>query len=222
MLIYFLAKTAVSAQRYIIGSDMVSDMSSSSVESSKIDFVGSVTGLSGRYSSALFELMQEAPDADKTDISNSMDVLSGLFGVDKGFGDMLLSPVISVEDKENALVAIFSKASIGQTVANFALLVVKNRRAFLLKDICRAFKALEAKARGEMTAHVTTASKLSELHENKLKQQLKNKFGQDISIISEVDQTLLAGMIVRVGSRMIDDSLRTKLFTLKQAMNEAG
>ena len=197
-------------------------MSSSSVDSSKPEFEGSFSGLSGRYASALFELMQEAPDTDHKDISNSMNVLSGLFGVDQSFGDMLVSPVISVEDKENALVEIFSKASIGQTVTNFAVLVVKNRRAFLLQDICRAFKALEAKARGEMTAHVTTASKLSEQHENELKQQLKNKFGQDISVIAEVDQTLLAGMIVRVGSRMIDDSLRTKLFTLKQAMNEAG
>ena len=197
-------------------------MSSSSVDSSKPEFEGSVSGLSGRYASALFELMQEAPDTDQKDISNSMDVLSGLFGVDQSFGDMLFSPVISVEDKENALVKIFSKAPIGQTVTNFAVLVVKNRRAFLLQDICRAFKALEAQARGEMTAHVTTASKLSEQHENKLKRQLKNKFGQDISVIAEVDQTLLAGMIVRVGSRMIDDSLRTKLFTLKQAMNEAG
>lgn len=197
-------------------------MSSSSVDSSKPEFEGSVSGLSGRYASALFELMQEAPDTDQKDINNSMDVLSGLFGVDQSFGDMLVSPVISVEDKENALVEIFSKASIGQTVTNFAVLVVKNRRAFLLQDICRAFKALEAKARGETTAHVTTASKLSEQHENELKQQLKNKFGQDISVIAEVDQTLLAGMIVRVGSRMIDDSLRTKLFTLKQAMNEAG
>ena len=213
-----MANTAVSAQRYIIGSDM----SSSSVDSSKPEFEGSVSGLSGRYASALFELMQEAPDTDQKDISNSIDVLSGLFGVDQSFGDMLVSPVISVEDKENALVKIFSKASIGQTVTNFAVLVVKNRRAFLLQDICRAFKALEAKARGETTAHVTTASKLSEQHENELKQQLKNKFGQDISVIAEVDQTLLAGMIVRVGSRMIDDSLRTKLFTLKQAMNEAG
>ena len=213
-----MANTAVSAQRYIIGSDM----SSSSVDSSKPEFEGSVSGLSGRYASALFELMQEAPDTDQKDINNSMDVLSGLFGVDQSFGDMLVSPVISVEDKENALVKIFSKASIGQTVTNFAVLVVKNRRAFMLQDICRAFKALEAQARGEMTAHVTTASKLSEQHENELKQQLKNKFGQDISVIAEVDQTLLAGMIVRVGSRMIDDSLRTKLFTLKQAMNEAG
>lgn len=213
-----MANTAVSAQRYIIGSDM----SSSSVDSSKPEFEGSVSGLSGRYASALFELMQEAPDTDQKDISNSIDVLSGFFGVDQSFGDMLVSPVISVEDKENALVKIFSKASIGQTVTNFAVLVVKNRRAFLLQDICRAFKALEAKARGETTAHVTTASKLSEQHENELKQQLKNKFGQDISVIAEVDQTLLAGMIVRVGSRMIDDSLRTKLFTLKQAMNEAG
>ncbi|MEC7722115.1 MAG: F0F1 ATP synthase subunit delta [Pseudomonadota bacterium] len=197
-------------------------MSSSSVDSSKPEFEGSVSGLSGRYASALFELMQEAPDTDHKDISNSMDVLSGLFGVDQSFGDMLVSPVISIEDKENALVEIFSKASIGQIVMNFAVLVVKNRRAFLLQDICRAFKALEAKARGETTAHVTTASKLSEQHENELKQQLKNKFGQDISVIAEVDQTLLAGMIVRVGSRMIDDSLRTKLFTLKHAMNEAG
>lgn len=213
-----MANTAVSAQRYIIGSDM----SSSSVDSSKPEFEGSVSGLSGRYASALFELMQEAPDTDQKDISNSIDVLSGFFGVDQRFGDMLVSPVISVEDKENALVKIFSKASIGQTVTNFAVLVVKNRRAFLLQDICRAFKALEAKARGETTAHVTTASKLSVQHENELKQQLKNKFGQDISVIAEVDQTLLAGMIVRVGSRMIDDSLRTKLFTLKQAMNEAG
>jgi len=106
-----VANTAVSAQRYIIGSDM----SSSSVDSSKPEFEGSVSGLSGRYASALFELMQEAPDTDQKDISNSMDVLSGLFGVDQSFGDMLVSPVISVEDKENALVKIFSKASIGQT-----------------------------------------------------------------------------------------------------------
>ena len=76
---------------------MVSDMSSSSVESSKPDFVGSVSGLSGRYASALFELMQEAPDADQTDINNSMDVLSGLFGVDESFGDMLVSPVNGLE-----------------------------------------------------------------------------------------------------------------------------
>ena len=84
-------------------------MSSSSVDSSKPEFEGSVSGLSGRYASALFELMQEAPDTDQKDISNSMDVLSGLFGVDQSFGDMLVSPVISVEDKENALVEIFQK-----------------------------------------------------------------------------------------------------------------
>lgn len=178
--------------------------------------------MAGRYAAALFDLKQEASGTEQKDIHQSMATLSGLFDVDGGFGSMLVSPVVPVEEKENALVEILSKAGVGKMVVNFAVLVVRNRRAFLMREICRAFRALEARARGEITAHVTTAGKLSARREKEIKQRLKDKFGQDINVMSEIDRSLLAGMIVRVGSRMVDDSLRTKLFTLKQAMNEAG
>lgn len=181
-----------------------------------------ISGIAGRYASALFELSQESSKTEQRAISQSIAKLDKLFTTGDRFARLLASPVVSADEQIKAMSAIMKKAGIGGTVANFASLVVNNRRAFVLQSICKAFMALEAKARGEITAEVVSAEKLSPTHEKALKTQLKKKFGKDIRIDAQIDASILGGLIVKVGSQMIDGSLRHKLNSLKQAMNEAG
>jgi F-type H+-transporting ATPase subunit delta len=182
--------------------------------------VDTSSGVAGRYATALFELAleEEALDQVALDLNRFGEALDA-------FDDLLRmvkSPAFSAEEQGRALAAIFEELNIEGLTKNFLLLVAKNRRLFATPDMLRAFGAMLARHRGEVGATVTAASKLTESQVTALKQALKAALGKDIMLEEKVDAGLLGGLVVKVGSRMVDSSLRTKLNSLKVAMKEVG
>jgi F-type H+-transporting ATPase subunit delta len=135
---------------------------------------------------------------------------------------LVRSPVISAENQEKALAAVLDKAGIRGLTANFLKLITRNRRLFAIGDMLKNFRALLARERGEVTADVASAHPLTPEQMNALKDMLRMQAGKDVQINTRVDPNLLGGLIVKVGSRMIDSSLRTKLNNLKVAMKGIG
>jgi F-type H+-transporting ATPase subunit delta len=135
---------------------------------------------------------------------------------------LVKSPVYGAEDQVRALDAVLGKAKIGGLVANFVKLVASNRRLFALPGMLKTFRALAAASRGEAAADVTSATPLSDANLDALKKALKASTGKDVKINPTVDPKLIGGLIVKVGSRMIDTSLRTKLNSLNHSMKEVG
>jgi F-type H+-transporting ATPase subunit delta len=134
----------------------------------------------------------------------------------------IASPVFSSEDQLKAIVALSAKAGISGYFANFLKVVAKHRRLFALPGMIRAFRIIAAEQRGEITAEVTSAHALTQAQEDELKAALKSVTGKNVTAAITVDPSILGGLIVKVGSRQIDTSLRTKLSTLKLALKEVG
>ena len=182
--------------------------------------VDTSSGVAGRYATALFELALEEKAleqvaADLNRFGEALDAFDDLLR-------MVKSPAFSAEEQGRALAAILEQLKIEGLTRNFLLLVAKNRRLFATPDMLRAFRAMLARHRGEVGATVTAASKLTESQVTALKQALKAALGKDIMLEEKVDPGLLGGLVVKVGSRMVDTSLRTKLNSLKVAMKEVG
>ena len=132
------------------------------------------------------------------------------------------SPVFSAEDQERAIGAIADHLRVGGLTASFLGVVARNRRLFALPGMIRAFRDMAAKQRGEITAEVTSAHALSEDQVAALKSALKAKLGKDVTLETRVNSALLGGLVVKVGSRMIDTSLRTRLLNVKTQLKEVG
>jgi F-type H+-transporting ATPase subunit delta len=132
------------------------------------------------------------------------------------------SPVFSAEEQTRALAAVLDKIDIAGLARNFLLLAAQNRRLFAAPDMIRAYRTILARHRGETSATVTAAAKLTEAQVTALKQALKAALGTDVMLEQRVDASLLGGLVVKVGSRMIDSSLRTRLNSLRVAMKEVG
>jgi F-type H+-transporting ATPase subunit delta len=182
--------------------------------------VDTSSGVAGRYATALFELAleQRALDQVAVDLDRFNEALDA-------FDDLLRlvkSPVFSAEEQGRALAAILKELKIEGLTRNFLLLAAKNRRLFATPDMIRAFRAMLARHRGEMSATVTAAAKLTESQVTALRQALKAALGKEIMLDERVDAGLLGGLVVKIGSRMVDTSLRTKLNSLKVAMKEVG
>ena len=176
-------------------------------------------GLAGRYASALFELMQELPaDQQKSLTAEVADLLALLSGNDE-LQKLIRSPVISAEEKTAAMGAVSDAAGMSQLLKNFVALVIEKRRAAALPAMAQHFADLVASSRDELVAHVTTAQAIEQEQIDALKDQLKKAFGKTIVVEAEQDSALLGGMIVKVGSQMIDGSLRTKLDSLKTTLS---
>jgi F-type H+-transporting ATPase subunit delta len=178
------------------------------------------SGVAGRYATALFELALEEQELEQ--VENDLNRFNQALDA---FGDLtrlVKSPVFTAEEQGRALAAILEKVKIEGLTKNFLLLVAKNRRLFAAPDMIRAFRAMLAHHRGETSASVIAASKLTEAQVTALKQALQAALGQEVMLEERVDPTLLGGLIVKVGSRMVDSSLRTRLNTLKVAMKEVG
>ena len=182
--------------------------------------VDTSSGVAGRYATALFELAleEEALDQVALDLNRFGEALDAFEHIKR----LVKSPTFSSEDQGRALAAILDTLDIEGLTKNFLLLVAKNRRLFATPDMLRAFGAMLARHRGEVGATVTAASKLTESQVTALKQALKAALGKDIMLEEKVDAGLLGGLVVKVGSRMVDSSLRTKLNSLKVAMKEVG
>ena len=135
---------------------------------------------------------------------------------------LVRSPVFGADEQLKALSAILAKAGITGLAANFLRVITTNRRLFAVRDMIRAYRALVARHKGEVTAQVTVAEKLNDKNLDALKSALKSVTGgKDIDLDVEVDPAIIGGLIVKVGSRMVDSSLRTKLNSIKFAMKEA-
>ncbi len=179
-----------------------------------------VSGVAGRYASALFDLAVE--ENSLKEVESGLNAFDGLLSESPDLMRLVRSAVFSADDQGRALQAVMDKAGIGGLVANFINLAARNRRAFALPDMVKAFRAIAADHRGEITADVTSAEPMSQANITALKAALKDQMGKDVTINAVVDPTLIGGLIVKVGSRMIDTSLKTKLNALKLAMKEVG
>jgi F-type H+-transporting ATPase subunit delta len=179
-----------------------------------------IAGVAGRYATALFELACDDNQLDLVggELSGIKDLLNQHEDLDRA----LMSPAFSLAEKDNVLKKVLEKADVKGLTANFLALVAKNNRLFALRDMVGAFGSLVAKHKGEVTAQVTSASVLSDKHKQALTETLKSTIGQDVKIETHVDPDLLGGLIVKVGSKMIDNSLRTKLNNLRVAMKEVS
>ncbi|MFW2392110.1 MAG: F0F1 ATP synthase subunit delta [Methyloceanibacter sp.] len=179
-----------------------------------------VSGVAGRYATALFELglEEKALEQIETDLGRFGEALDASDDLQR----LVKSPMFSTEEQGRALGAILDELKIEGLTKNFLLLVSKNRRLFATPDMIRAYRAMLAEHRGEMSATVTAASKLTNTQVTALKQALKAGLGKDVMLDQLVDPSLIGGLMIKVGSRMIDTSIRTKLNSLKHAMKEVG
>ena len=178
------------------------------------------SGVAGRYATALFELALEEKALDT--VANDLNRFNQALDAFEDLTRLVKSPVFTAEEQGRALAAILDKIEIEGLTKNFLLLVAKNRRLFATPDMISAFRAMLARHRGEASASVVAASKLTEVQIAALKQALKAALGKEVMLEERVDPALLGGLVVRVGSRMVDSSLRTRLNTLKVAMKEVG
>jgi F-type H+-transporting ATPase subunit delta len=176
--------------------------------------------MAGRYASALFELALEEKALDS--VKADLEKFDALLAESPDLKRLVRSPVFSADDKLKALSAILDKAGIKGLAANFLRVLTTNRRLFAVRDVVRGYRALVARHRGEVTAQVTVAEKLSDKNLAALKDALKSKTaGKDIDLDVKIDPSIIGGLIVKVGSQMVDSSLRTKLNSIKLAMKEA-
>ena len=179
-----------------------------------------ISTVAGRYAHALFELALEAKSlpAAEADLAR----FSALLGESADLQRLVRSPVFAADEQLRAISAILDRAEIGGLVGNFVRVAAGNRRLFAVPEIITAFRRLLAAHRGEVAAEVTSAEPLADRHVAALKEALKTSLGKDVALEAKVDPALIGGLIVKVGSRMIDGSLRTKLNSLKLAMKEVG
>jgi F-type H+-transporting ATPase subunit delta len=180
---------------------------------------GIVSGMARRYASALFELALESNAVN--DVQRDLAALDGLIGGSPDFTRLVRSPVFSAEEQGKALGAILDKAGIGGIAANFLKVVAANRRLFAVRDMIRGFNRLVAAHKGEVNAQVTVAEPLNDARLTEIKDTLKAVTAKDVTIDVIVDPSIIGGLVVKLGSRMVDASLRTKLNSIKFAMKEA-
>jgi len=172
------------------------------------------------YASALFDLAQDAKEIPG--VEKALESLLKLINSSEEFAGFLRSPVISGDDKNAVVAAVIKKAKLKGLTANFLNLVAANQRLFALPAMINQFKALAAADRGEVHAEVTSAQPLSKAHQDSLAGALKKKIGKEVTLEQHVDPDLIGGLIVKVGSQMIDSSLKSKLTAMKIAMKEVG
>ena len=180
----------------------------------------SVSGVSGRYATALFELARDEKSIDA--VKADLDRFAAMLADSADLKRLVRSPVFSAGSQAKALAAVLDKAGISGTSANFLQVLTANRRLFVVTDVIRAFRALVARFKGEATADVTVAETLSDKNLDALKTALKSVTGKDVALNVNVDPSIIGGLVVKLGSRMVDSSLRTKLNSIKHAMKEAG
>jgi F-type H+-transporting ATPase subunit delta len=180
----------------------------------------SVSGVAERYASSLFALALE--DGEVPQVAAALDNFQAMIDGSTDLQRLIKSPVFSADEQLKAVDAILTKAGITGLAANFIKVTASNRRLFAVPGMIKAFREIHARHRGEISADVTTAHALTAAQETELKAALKGVTGKDVTINVAVDPTILGGLIVKLGSRQIDTSLRTKLSTLKLSLKEVG
>jgi len=179
-----------------------------------------LSGLAGRYAVALFELAVEEKNLDN--VAEELTELGELLKSSDELKMLTTSPIISRANQAAAMSAMVKAAGFSKTVENFIGVVTANRRLDQLANMINEFNRMLSHHRGEVNASVVTAYKLDNKQLDALSAKLKSMVGSDVNLESDVDEELLGGMVVRVGSKMIDSSLKTKLANLEATMKEVG
>jgi F-type H+-transporting ATPase subunit delta len=177
---------------------------------------GIQASLGGRYAIALFDLARDAKTIDT--VESSLATVRDALDQSDDFRALTVSPLVARGAAVKAVLATADSLGIDATTKNFLGVLAENRRLGQLPAIIRAFRQLAARHRGEIAAEVTSAHPLDEQQVIELKQQLRQRVGRDVSVDLSVDPELLGGLVVRIGSQMIDSSIRTRLNTLAHAM----
>jgi len=175
--------------------------------------------MAGRYAIALFDLAREANAIDA--VKADLDRFDGLVAESADLRRLVRSPVFSADEQLQALSAVLARTGISGLAANFLKLVTANRRLFAARDMVKAFRELVADYKGEATAEVTVAEALKDGHLAALRDALKAVSGKEVDLDIKIDPAIIGGLVVKLGSRMVDTSLRTKLEAIRHAMKEA-
>jgi F-type H+-transporting ATPase subunit delta len=179
-----------------------------------------VSGMAGRYAIALFELALEGNAVEA--VMADLDRFDALIAESADLARLVRSPVFTAEEQVKALKAVLDAAGIGGLAGQFLLLVASNRRLFAVSDMIRDYRELVGRHKGEVTAEVTLANEPKEAHLAAIKDALEAVTKKDVQVDVKVDPAIIGGLVVKLGSRMVDSSLRTKLNALKHAMKEVS
>ncbi len=181
---------------------------------------GIVSGMAGRYATALFELALEgnALDAVKADLER----FDAMVAENSDLARLVRSPVFSADEQIKAITAVLDKAGIGGLATKFLTVLTANRRLFAVRQVIKDFRRLVAHHKGEVTAEVTLAEKPNDTHLAAIKDTLNAVTKKNVLVDVKVDPSIIGGLVVKLGSRMIDSSLRTKLNAIKHAMKEVS
>lgn len=175
-----------------------------------------LSGLADRYAAALFALADERGQLDA--VAADLGRLQALIGTSADLKSLLRSPILSRAEQNRAIAAVLGRLGVSPLVSNLAGLMAKNRRLFVLEKTITAFRERLARHRGEVAAEVTSAIPLRPEHLEAVRESVRRVVGRDVTLEAKVDPTLIGGLIVKVGSRMLDNSLRTKLQNLELAL----
>ena len=183
------------------------------------DSIGA-TGLAGRYATALFDLAEADKQLDR--VSGDLGQLGRMIEESRDLTRLIRSPAISRQDQGRAMAAVLKKAKMSALTRNFVGTVAKNRRLFALPAMIAAYQGLLARHRGESTAEVVSAQPLTKKQIERIGGSLKKAIGSKVAIDAKVDPGLLGGLVIKIGSRMVDSSIRTKLTQLRLSMKGIG
>ena len=178
------------------------------------------SGIADRYATAVFDLAKEGKELDK--LEANLDDLSAALASSPELTDLIQSPIYSREAQSDAISAVAAKMGLTKTLQNVLALMASKRRLFVLPHMVTRLRELIADEKGEVTADVASAIKLTAAQSKKLAETLKAQVGKDVKINATVDESLIGGLVVKVGSKMIDTSVRSKLNSLQNAMKEVG
>ena len=179
-----------------------------------------VSSAAGRYATALFELASEADALPQTE--TDMTALGQALGESDDLRALISTPIYTRDEQGAAMAAVADAMGLSVLVKNVVALMATKRRLFVLDEVIDIFAKLMAEHRGEVTADVTAARKLSKGQQTALIKTLKAAIGREVKLNLAVDEAIIGGLVVKVGSKMIDTSIRSKLASLQNAMREAG
>jgi F-type H+-transporting ATPase subunit delta len=181
----------------------------------------SLSGVAGRYATALFDLASEKGATE--DVAKSLAAFQDMITESVELARLVKSPVFSVDEQQKALNAIFAKTKMSGIATNFIQLVAAKRRLFVLSDMIEAYRRLNDQAKGIVAAEVTVAAPLRPEHASALRQALASASGgKSVNLNVKTDPSIIDGVIVKIGSRMVDASVRTKLNAICTRMKEVG
>ena len=177
-------------------------------------------GVASRYARAIFDLVLESDEVPE--LENNVESLSEALGNSQELRDLIASPLYPRDDQKAAIVAIGIKMKLLGNLTNTLALMASKRRLFVMDSFLSQLKILIAEHKGEVTADVVSAKSLTQGQSDKLAEAIKERVGKEIKINASVDESIIGGIVVKVGSKMIDTSIRSKLNSLQTVMKEVG